>query len=330
MGILRQGESLNFEVKNKTVQRLVIKVVARHTTNNIAIVAADVNLDAVLAKIHLNRGGQLHTLVADKIKPLVIESAYRRASFQHVKPLNPTYTQLIVQGAAIKNLVMQTLYIDLGTPINLRGDDKLQVQLDSMNNLFSNNIDVTGSFIEADMEEAVGYETFTPIIQTKTVQAGESRIQLDLGDNVQEVMWVNTDKTTQTEGDKVIEQFSIATDRWSKTDNYRELIASRAEDFRFLTESDERAQTFSLLKGEDFDNVRLDVTLNPANVAAGKNIIVVRSFMTSADQVELAQLSRQRHEIRQMTKVGLANQAIARVREDVEKRRAMILKRLRG
>jgi hypothetical protein len=326
--IAKQGENVTQELRNKSFQRIGFKIYMTHGTNNNTPDAADFNLENLVLKGTLLRNGRNHTLFSERAKVLFMESGFYDASWDHVRPLSPVYVTLQTATAGLPGVVCLFLNIDLGTVVNLRKDDVFLLDVNVGSGVFHSDLAVNGTFVEFEAEDAVGTEDFTPIITTRSIPGGEGRLQLDLGDNVQRLTFINLDQTTTNEADAVINQYTIQTDRYGQVDNYRELLGKRFAQFRNITDAQGRAQSFTILDGEEFDDVKLDLTFNSAKVTAAKNIIVLRQFVTSAEQVRLAHTTARIHEVKQLAKVGMMSGSLKGELATLQSNKALLIKQV--
>lgn len=324
MPTVRQGESNTQEIKGRTIEKFGFKVVGKKTAVNTSVVNTDFDLQQIMVKGTLYRDGRTHVLFNDSLLILAMESALNKAAWDYVRVASTVNTKLVVAAAGVSEVAMLLTEVDLGSPINLSGTDVFTLEVNISNRLYASTMDTSGSFVEFDANEAVGLEYKLPYIQTKAIQGNESRLTLNLGDNVQRVVMINTDKTGVTEAVQLVSQFGMMTDRYTKNDNYREMLSMRVDAFPTVAISDTRDQSFELLNGEEFDKVQLDLTLVPTNIAAGKNYIVTRSFTSSAHQVELAQAKQTVHVAKRLGKIGAASAHIRTAASAAEKTKMVL------
>lgn len=324
MPTVRQGESNTQEIKGRTIEKFGFKIVGKKTAVNTAVANTDFDLQQIMVKGTLYRDGRSHVLFNDSLLVLAMESAFNKAAWDYVRVASTTNTKLVVAAAGVSEVAMLLTEVDLGSPVNLSGSDTFTLEVNISNRLYATTMDTSGSFVEFDANEAVGLEYVLPYIQTKAIQGGESRLTLNMGDNVQRVVMINTDKTGVTESVELVSQFGVMTDRYTKNDNYREMLSMRVDAFPTVDIADTRDQSFELLNGKEFDKVQLDLTLVPTNINAGKNYIVTRSFTSSAHQVELADAKDVIHRARRAGKIGLATSSIRATAASAERTKQAI------
>lgn len=303
--ILKSGETRQLVLRNKSVDGLTIKAVMEHTTNNTAFSGEILDLTKLIAKVVLKRRGQSDQhIYGDIVKPWAMFSGYYNGGFAQIA--DNSYSILRAEDTSVDALAFQTLSLKFGGVINLKGDDELYIELNSIAGMFAATVDTATSHIEFNPVEAIGYEIGTPIIETTSISANESRIQEDLGDDVKLVAFINFDKTGVLEANTPISSVSLSSDRLSLTDNYYELLAKRADQFESKSEADVRDQCFMLVNAShsEVDEASLDLTLVSGNINTGKNYLVTQKLYVTPETVVKAARLEQKHDQQMANKIN--------------------------
>jgi len=245
--VVRLNEPNTLPVQAKTLRRILLKVFAQHTTANTALVRGDIDLNYIQVKVHLSRKGQRFQLLSERLLPVAMEAVFQGAEWDYVLPGGTAFIELVTQAVGVKHNIMVPTVVDLGVCYNLRASDVLEIEVTAAAGLFSANVDASTSFVEVDIEEAVGVETHIEFIRTKAINGGESRLQHPLGDNVLSCHFINTDKSSILTSSQVIDQFTLTSDKRNCTDNYREQLSKRLNYFREATVANTRYQSFPVL-----------------------------------------------------------------------------------
>ncbi len=319
------GQTSRFDIANRTISG--ISCIGRFTAAavNTQLLANDFDGNEITVKVDLIRGGRTFNLCNDDLRTLSLATNFDNGAANSLlisRATDPIPYVAVAHAAAVKAEVSLPLYINFAGVINLRSDDKLAIEMKVGSSAVSTDIDKSSvSYFEVDAIDAVGVESFTPYINTITVKSGEDRQTFSLGNNVQKVHFLNFDETTLLTADNVIDQVSINSDRFNVVHKNYDLVSTRATQFPTATEANYRAQSFELLDGEDFDNVKLDFTFKSANLAASKNKLVYQSYYTDERILTLASATKTRHEARAAKKYGIRSASL-----DAQENRANIMK----
>lgn len=304
------GQTSRFDISNRTI--CGVSCIGRFTADavNVQLLANDFDGNEITVKVDLIRGGRTFNLCNDDLRTLVLATNFDNGTANSLlisRASDPIPFVNVAHAAAVKAEVTLPLLINFGAPINLRGEDRLAIEIKVGSSAVSSDISKgSTSYFEVDAIDCVGVEHFTPYLNSITVKSGEDRQTFNLGNNVQHVHFLNFDETTLLSADNVIDQVSINTDKFSVVRKNYDLVVNRAYQFPTATEANYRAQSFELLEGEDFDNVKLDFTFKSSNLAASKNKIVYKSFYTDARLLELAGVTKQMHQEKAASKYGIS------------------------
>jgi hypothetical protein len=296
------GETQSLTVRNKTLDGF--NIIAKYTNpGNTAIPTTDeVSLRGISVKMTLNRNRKPITLVNTTADVLFLISEYFSArKIDYVYQGSAQLPMYIVGGNYGAFLIN---FEFLGKVINLSGDDEVVIEVTVNSSTFTSNCDQNLSIVQFSESEGVGLEYETPRLEVQSIQQGQSNLRLSLGENVDNVYFLNTDNTLRgtLESQAVISSLTFQSNKLNFTKTYIELLCEREND---LNAESSRFQNFQICKGEDFDNVELDVLLNPSNVAVNKNYVATIRTYQSSRLVELAESRNQLHQMKKAEKLGM-------------------------
>ena len=242
-------------------------------------------------KATLRRDGNNTVIFNNTLKNLVALSHIESTTWNYLWNTGVVGVSLSVLAGV--NTLLIPLRFDLGGPLNLIGDDELEIEWQLAPDQFwlaAANCVAATSYIQLDYTETLDIEWYTPRIESRVIEANQQNVSYTLGDNILKVLLLNYDKTGFTESTAVVNFVKFSADKFSKNDNYRELIDKAASYYSNVTEFAARIQNWILYSGSDeLDNVAIDLNLNPPNVTAAKNFLVWLSFDTSANLVARAE-----------------------------------------
>lgn len=309
--VVKPNETKSESIQNSHIQGFSLKAVARLVSGQTGNAIFD--LSKTILKVILHRDGQQHTICNDSLLPLVIESLYFNGGFAYTQGRGAN-DFIALNGATSNKLKMLPLAIDFGTVLNIKGDDRLDVELIVNQETFlhpdtknTENVDFGQCYIQMDKTEGIGLEYRTPSIMTKSISPGESRYPLSLGDNVERITFINTLKDGAYKiQESPLETVQLSSDKLSFSDNLKELLAKRAMMFQAPELANARNHSFSLHMGTELDSAQLDLGFNPQYVAGGENYIVYRTFKTSAKLISQAKRREEKHNAHDVAKIKAA------------------------
>jgi hypothetical protein len=284
--LVKSGELRTLEVINRTVRGVLLKAYCVSSAVNVDNSATPMDLSKVnfSAKI-VGRGNDIK-IAQDKLQPLAMFSAFTEASFLDAK-IGTAPTVLLAHGAAAKGTYMMVVKVDFGGPINLKGNEKLIVDIEVVAGAFASGIDTSVSYIQADEIETYGLEILTPSIVSKSVANGESANSYSFGDHVNDICFINIDKTDVLAASQVIASYSLVAKKLNVSENAVALHAKRYSLFKNKTDADARCMSFMIGNYETaLDDVRFDVQFNQSNVASGKNFVLCRKWLAFPGVIE--------------------------------------------
>lgn len=230
----------------------------------------------ILVKGILNRGGKDQILFNETLKNLLYLSEWDTPNFEFVNGM----VQPVRMDAANKTF-LYPLKFNFGGIINLDGSDELTLEFTVGAGTYDVNVDENASFLQFDVIEGVGLEVHTPYIKSRVIEANQSNPQFDLGDSVMEILIANYDKTNMYNSTAVLNNISIDSDKWSRNDSYEEMISRNFGQFNDFIQGFSRYQSFRIYSGYELDAVKINLSLNTANVAASQNVVLWYSFETN-------------------------------------------------
>jgi hypothetical protein len=279
---LRNNDTQALRLRKKTVQRFsfILNLIG-------AGAVATLLLDSINVKCILRRSGREHILFHENLLLLAIESMYYSA-IEHA-------LQKTVITLAAGTQVMLPLLVDLGYPVNLLGDDELSLEVTTKTG-WMGTYDAASSSLEVEDREAIGVETVIPMIKSRSISATHSRVVESLGDNVTSITLVNTEATrSNSTADAVFESLIISSDKYSASDNRGRLLSRRASQFENVANASLRRENFKYVPAVELDDVEITIEMNGANVAATKNYIVYRTYVTTREVLQRAAALNSKH-----------------------------------
>ncbi len=291
--------------RNRTVQRLSVNVrVGYSTTSGLTLP----DLASVQMKCILRRNGREHIIFADNLQVLALESMF----FTSIECLqHPGYLSLM--SGSISSLPYtygQHLLIDLKSPINLQGDDTLSLEVAVTSAWLPSPAMLSfasGSTIEMVWREAIGVETFIPVIRSKYIQAGISKVDEAIGDDITSLAFINTQGASPgsflTDATAIIQQMTITSDRYNINDTLDRMIARRRAQFETQGISDLHGFSFVLIPEGECDQVKVSLQMNALNVLVSKNVLVWRTYIVDKTTVARSARMHEKHDRRNTNKL---------------------------
>jgi len=303
--IISEAETRTLTLKNSSVSGVSMKFFSRHTTANTAFSGEQVDLSKVNCKVTLRREGKpQHIIYSDQVKPWVLSSGYYNGQIENV--VDSSFTVLKAAASGVDEEIINYFTLNFGGVVNLKGEDSLNVEFHFISGASASTVSNSESFMEFDPIEAIGYEIGTPEISTHSIAASQSREQIELGNDVTGVCFVNYDKTGNLEASSPITSVTLSSDRLNLHDNYYELLAKRSEKFQSDAVADKRDMNFYLYEGlgEEIDTARLDLNMVSGNVNAGKCFIVCYRLHVTPETLSKASAMSDKHESEDIAKVA--------------------------
>jgi hypothetical protein len=210
----------------------------------------------------------------------------------------------VTEAAAVKGVICQSFHWDFGTVINLDGEDKivLDIKVDSDVNSGDGYFDSANSYMDVEFVEGVGEQFIIPFTEYRTIQAGEARLKLTLGDNVDGVLFLNKDITNSNVEDCPLESVNVKSDRLNATLTPQRLHLHRKESFVYPAENSKRNQTFMITEGE-LDECEIDFNFDAGAINVNKNFIIWDGFKVYKEIYQKGLRMRNKHSVAAQSKV---------------------------
>lgn len=319
--IVKRGGSVTVVMKNETMSGIGFNIRVQKAVSAEKLTPTKFDLSAIYVGAVLNRNGKKHDLFHGDLKVLAIESSIDSAQLGMALE-NGDCVRLepqLISGSGTESYLIP-LKIDFKTILNLRNDDELLVEC-NMQKAFCTNaaLDLVlvdgGTYVDVQPVEAVGKELYLPKIILKPLTSNDMRLDENLGNFVQSVTMINTDKTSFYAADSIIRSLTLKADKGVYIqDTYEQLVAKQIQAYDNLINASARSQNFRVYEGIELHDVRLGADLYNERIVAGKNYLAYRVYTTTPEAVELNATVEKLHAVENAAKVGIR----ANVGESVE------------
>jgi hypothetical protein len=290
---LRGIGNATLNVQNKSVNGLRFAVQLQAAVANTPIVNPNTVAfvpSNVKVLVNLMRAGKKHRIAESTLDVLAREGSIRNAGWDVIAG-----TQNLVLRAAAAGVFERRLLpyeINFHSGIVLRGDDTLEVQLQTNGSTYAAAMDQTNSQIEFSEIQCDCEEYGIPKFDIRAVNTGDNIHNVQMADNVKSVTFVNLNATDVLEANAVISTVNISGPDINANLSYWELLAQRNNDLEFVAgavaNTTSRAQSFVICEGNDLDDLNVTINLNSAAVLGAQNWVVVRYLETDPITIELA------------------------------------------
>lgn len=294
VNISSQNPTSRYAVRNKWIDGFTFTPVLTGSGN---LGGTWLDLTQMTMKGTLTRNGVSNTLFNTTLLNLLIISLIMNPLWFYMFPTVTGGLHLI--AGPTKALV--PLRFDLGGPLNLTDNDEFAVEwnLNPTSFFTATNVTVASCYIQMDECETAEIEWVTPFLDVTVIEGTQQQISYSLGDNVLSVLLVNYDKTANYtyDANQVVNMLVLtgqcAGKQYGKNDNFYEILTKNYSYYPTYQEAGYRYQNWIVYSGGDeLDAVKLDLTLNIANVTSSKNFVLVRRFFTDNWLVSRATLLR--------------------------------------
>lgn len=296
---LVQGEKKRFDIQGQSIEGIQFDTICTKVDTGALPYC---NLGAVDVSIVLYQGGSETTICSGSLLPLVMASGFKTTQFSCA---NSTSGLTILGGSGATLSSLQPTSIDFGGVINLRGSDKMTVEVRCNTGFVSATATKrqnTSSNMTISALEGIGLQWVTPKIQYQTIGNGESNFRQNIGDNCTSIHFINTNITSTSSVNQPISNLRLFSDRFNVNDSNNQLLSKRSSQFATVGAVANRFSSFEVLDRE-VDDCRVELDLVPANVLTGENYVVWRTFETGTSQVKRAKSSRAKHQAKSMRKI---------------------------
>lgn len=295
--VIKFGARETMVVKNANPKAILGHIYLVGDTDNEEMVP-DVAWGEVQCDVKLKQGGEFYPVYNGSLLPWIYEEAmFARLGENYAL----TDVTLLAHGASNKAQGLITFKLNFGTVINLDGDDELIIDMYFPTGFFgaSTTVDSANSYITITAEDGIGVQEWVPKIAYRSIPDASTRESYELGDNIQRVVFINTELDAFTDALKKVNSVHLYSDRITYSKDYYDLIADQNHN-PVLTE-DTLYHRFPLLT-LPADNVKVDLVLNPTLIDANENFVVYRQFATTKAILAKANRLMNKHEIQDATK----------------------------
>jgi len=283
--LVKLGASDGQTFMNCDVRRFELSWVIQHTTADTNFTGVINNFLQQTVKVVLRRGGNEYTLVSCPVYIWLAYSNWLKNNFLNLFNTGTTfYTQLQAQGGGAKLIVGLGGEFILPSFVNLRGSDELRIDL-NVTTGYNSSADTSASNVYITRINETGTEWVTPYLKSQVITSGATSANVMCGDNVTDILLLNSDQTTDQFGTRVFDTFSMSSHNGSLNLSWYELMMERQSQFynnnTATTNATGRLQSFMpLIASSPQHKCVVDLNLVGANVAASKNYVVWATFYT--------------------------------------------------
>lgn len=291
-----------YGTKSDTIRDVKLKGISVLAYLTASFFSSDVGTDTIdfskaIIKLVLNRDGKQFMLVNDDLKKLGLASSLNsinKRTFYQALPYCKIYTS---SSPTIKGISSFNFDIDFKQTIHLKESDFIYIEIITSTGLYTSQVDVNQSYLDINPILSTQQEVAVPYIKTIAFPQGETRRSEFLGDNVTDIVLLNYDKTNKRS--HVVNNLQLSSDKLNlSTDKFGlSMLDLRHKDFPSYVQDVyedynlEFDQSYIIIKDEDLDNVKLDLSLNGSNVNPSNNYLVYWTYYT--DQKTLVQAETQ-------------------------------------
>lgn len=296
--LCKVGETQAKTYKNQSLRGLQVIFTNVHTTADTAFANHAIDFTQVTISVILKRAGKSYTIAQDQLMPLILASNFKKPSWHYSHPLrNTNFIELREKALGVDHKIMIPTEIDFGGPINLKNDDELRAKITYHAGAAGATISAAESYVEVYPVADIGNEETIPAIVTESIQTGQTRTDISIGDNVKEVFFINTNKSSRLESVNVIDELNFKSDKLVRDLNYNQLILQTVKQLQYIDDASSRFQSFCVAEQFDYEmnNVQLTISLDSTQVTAGKNWVVAYKSIPDRETLARAIARERRH-----------------------------------
>lgn len=240
-----------------------------HTTNNTAFAGSGFRLDAfsfeLTGKAH---GHSLHGWKHDL--DLLGMLSTLPTNIEQVNGSN--FRVIRVKDTSVKEVIQLQILVDLGCVYNGKVC-QLFAQIKFNSSVWA-VVDPTTSYVSITPIQVVGTGASISSVITETVTVGSSAFNTQPMDDVTTCVFVNRDKRTNLEADRVLDDINVNSELQSYSVQYCDLNAANLTAVNNLNEQ-LVSYNSATLYGPDMpsDNFQVNISLESTNVTAAKNFL---------------------------------------------------------
>lgn len=316
--IIKQDETRNQSITNANINGFYLTVMLTALTNNTLIkktqygTGLDFDASKVMINATLKRDGKTFPLFNTNLGLLGWFNSHLSGGKNWLLG-----TDFIRPTANTKHKNIRTLFIDLGTVMNLKGTDEVFIECYVGRETFqSTTIDDSNSYIDIKSANAIGKEVGIYQLVAETIQAGTTTDSWNLGDNVTKIGICNFEDSDETQ--QIIQNVRISSDRYDESLTLADLVTRNMRIFGkqpynkgydrttgTVTDSYTPAlpQSFIVLNDEEIDGARMDISFDGSKVNSSKNFVLWQKFDTSLEIIQRGQAMEAKHTAENLNKL---------------------------
>lgn len=304
--IIKFAETESTSARNRTVNGIIGHILVNGSDQTIesATVADCMNKTSV--KATLRRGGGDFVLFQDKLHLLALLSSLNHPFFPGIIAFAHKYASQPyplasgdVYGEGTATVV--PFYLFFGGPINLSGQDELILEV---NNSSIQPATVNQAFLDFQFNDCIGVETFTPYTRFEAIPVGQNQKSKDLGNNVFEIAYINTDIMAVDATSSPINNWQLNSDKLSLSESFYDILCRRIVDSTDTEVLRKSYNNWRLYSGKELHNTRVDIELNSDTVNKSTNYLAFRFFYKDERLTKKAQGMEQKHAANDLLRVA--------------------------
>lgn len=310
-----QNKSLNGLRFAVQLQAAVVNTVIANP-NTVAFVPSNVKV-----LINLMRAGKKHRIVETTLDVLARENSINNAGWDVIAGTQ----NILLRAAGVAAFERRLLpyEVNFHSGLVLRGDDSLEVQLQTNGSTYAAAMDQTNSQIEFSEIQCDCEEYGIPKFDVRSVNTGDNIHNVQMADNVKSVTFVNLNAISELEAIAIISTVNISSPDINANLSYWELLTQRNNDLQFVAgavaNTTTRAQSFIICDGNDLDDLNVTINLNSALVLGAQNWVVVRYLETDPITLQLANVRQAERSAKRAARMGMPGAQSAAMKYGVAK-----------
>lgn len=299
MQSVKSGLSQSIILKDGDYAGINLDFLATWTAANSTALAGDslVNLQNIVLRAIYTSGKDKYTIYNQDLQTILMGVNYRNGQFEGAMVDSPALWNVLVGAAVGVNYQVKAGYkVPFGTVMNLRGDEQIEVTVQSIGTMFDANINPNTSECQFEAEEGVGVMSAIPQHTFLPIQSDQLNPKFILGDNVTTVRIINKDLNDTLQATAVLSYYTLTSDKYANTDTYYQALSKNYMLFEDPDVAQARFQNYEVVPPEviaPLNNVRLELKLvSAANVTAGQNFVYSLNWIpTPATLANFARLT---------------------------------------
>jgi len=297
--IIKIGETKGLTAKNRNIKAVNLTMYIVMNATNTALDNNDVDLSAITLTLKGQIGTAKVQCGSGNLLTLVKATNYFNPNYNIAIDQATNAIELVAPAVGITAIYALPLSIPMGGILNLNDSDNMYAEINFPAGSLSDEINVDSTYLDLEFEDCQGVGVGIPIINIYPIDASSQNLSFDVPDNVQSIVFINNDKTSNLIAANVINSIEVTSDKYKTSINNLELQNLRLRYFPDRTEALARNQSFALNPPSSSDLDKCQVTLNlvSANVTAAKNFLVVQYYDFNGAYVENRMMALRKHAI---------------------------------